>query len=323
MLRSSGRGSRSLARSGRGRASRVTLTRVEPVKPVGNGGGEAAPAAPEKPALSLDLTKAVPTRDVDKVRTAMRDATDKGDDASDKLLEDVESAMIGMLAPDSRARRAPAQAPVLLSSGVPRRRTHWRRSETTMRQSLEHESTFLKTEAGRHAQSLRDQAQDLQRIGRHDQAFALFRQAVGCFSPADEAAANTCAACHATLDPLSYPFRNYHGISAAQFQARYIPLRLEIFFKDAAPRITQTPERGAIFGKPVADLREWARVAADSDAFAIATTTDYWKLLIGHAPRPQENAEFVATWRRFKTDHQYRVQRLLHDIVKTEAYGAP
>lgn len=78
-----------LAQAGRGRASRVTLTRVEPVKPVGNGGGEAAPAAPEKPALSLDLTKAVPTRDVDKVRTAMRDATDKGDDASDKLLEDV------------------------------------------------------------------------------------------------------------------------------------------------------------------------------------------------------------------------------------------
>jgi hypothetical protein len=78
-----------LAQAGRGRASRVTLTRVEPVKPVGNGGGEAPPAPPAKPALSLDLTKAVPTRDVDKVRTAMRDATDKGDDASEKLLEDV------------------------------------------------------------------------------------------------------------------------------------------------------------------------------------------------------------------------------------------
>lgn len=78
-----------LAQAGRGRASRVTLTRVEPVKPAGNGGGEAAPAPPAKPALSLDLTKAVPSRDVDKVRTAMRDATDKGDAAGDELLEDI------------------------------------------------------------------------------------------------------------------------------------------------------------------------------------------------------------------------------------------
>lgn len=136
--------------------------------------------------------------------------------------------------------------------------------------------------------------------------------------------ARECAACHATLDPLTYPFRNYHGISAAQFSTRYIPNRLELFFRDpAAPRLNQTPERGAIFGQPVKDLREWARVAAESDAFAISTTTDYWKLLIGHAPRPEENAEFVATWQRFKSAHGYRVQKLLHDIVRTEAYGAP
>lgn len=135
--------------------------------------------------------------------------------------------------------------------------------------------------------------------------------------------APACAACHATLDPLSYPFRNYNGISTAMFANRYIPNRLELGFSTLAPRITQTPERGVIFGQPVNDLREWARVGADSDAFAISTTTDYWKLLIGHAPRPEENAEFVATWRRFKGEHQYRVQRLLHDLVKTEAYGAP
>ena len=132
-----------------------------------------------------------------------------------------------------------------------------------------------------------------------------------------------CAACHATLDPLTYPFRNYNGISSPRYSVQYIPNRLETFFRDAAPRITQTPERGVIFGQPVNDLREWARVASDSDAFAISTTTDYWKLLIGHAPRPDENAEFVATWKRFRTSHQYRVQKLLHDIVKTEAYGAP
>ncbi len=135
--------------------------------------------------------------------------------------------------------------------------------------------------------------------------------------------AQACAACHATLDPLTYPFRNYNGISTPALSTRYIPNRLETLFSTAAPRITQTPEQGYIFGKPVRDLLEWARVAADSDAFAVSTTRDYWKLLLGHVPKPEENAEFVATWQRFKGANQYRVQKLLHDIVKTEAYGAP
>ena len=153
----------------------------------------------------------------------------------------------------------------------------------------------------------------------------------GLFSVANEpqdydakgVTAQACAACHATLDPLTYPFRNYNGISAAIYQTRYVPNRLETLFSTVAPRITQTPEPGVIFGQRVKDLREWASVGANSDAFAVATTRDYWKLLIGHTPQPQENTEFVATWQRFKTMNQYRVQKLLHDIVRTEAYGAP
>jgi hypothetical protein len=132
-----------------------------------------------------------------------------------------------------------------------------------------------------------------------------------------------CAACHATLDPLTYPFRNYNGIASAKYETQYIPNRLEQFFPNVSPRIAQTPEKGAIFGKPVNNLLEWALTAVASDAFAISTTKDYWKLLVGHAPTPEENAEFVATWQRFQTANQYRVQKLLHDIVKTEAYGAP
>jgi len=153
----------------------------------------------------------------------------------------------------------------------------------------------------------------------------------GLFSVANEpqdydakgVTATACAACHATLDPLTYPYRNYNGVSVPQLQFRYVPNRLEVLFPSAAPRITQTPERGVLFGQTVNNLREWATVAANSEAFAISTAKDYWKLLIGHEPQPEENAEFVATWQRFKTEHQYRVQKLLHDIVKTEAYGAP
>ncbi len=134
--------------------------------------------------------------------------------------------------------------------------------------------------------------------------------------------ATACAACHATLDPLSYPFRNYQGI-AGNTSARYVPNRLELFFSEVSPTITQTPEAGYLFGQPVRDLLEWADVGANSDAFAISAVTDYWKLLVGHAPTAEENDEFVATWRRFKTEHRHSVQRMLHDLIRTEAYGAP
>lgn len=136
--------------------------------------------------------------------------------------------------------------------------------------------------------------------------------------------AAACAACHATLDPLSYPFRNYNGLTGPQaVHDSYVPNRIESFFAPQPATLVQIPERGAIFGQSVNTLREWAQVAANSDAFLVATVTDYWKLLLGHAPRPEENAEFVATWRALKTQHQYRVQPMLHELIRTEAYGAP
>lgn len=133
-----------------------------------------------------------------------------------------------------------------------------------------------------------------------------------------------CAACHATLDPLSYPFRNFNGLSGGQSQfARYVPNRIETFFNNQTPTINQIPESGAIFGQPVQSLAQWAQVAANSDQFLVATATDYWKLLIGHPPRAEENAEFVALWQGLKNTHNYRVKGMLHDLIRTEAYGAP
>ncbi|WP_426752024.1 hypothetical protein [Myxococcus sp. Y35] len=134
--------------------------------------------------------------------------------------------------------------------------------------------------------------------------------------------APACAACHATLDPLSYPFRNYHGVGGSVL-ARYVPDRIERYFAAEAPDITQIPEAGYLMGQPVRDLLEWAQVGANSDAFAISAVTDYWKLLVGHEPTAEEQGEFVAVWQRFKGTHQYSVQRMLHDLIRTEAYGAP
>lgn len=136
--------------------------------------------------------------------------------------------------------------------------------------------------------------------------------------------AAACAACHATLDPLSYPYRNYNGLSGGQNSfARYVPNRMETLFANQGATLAMTPENGVILNQPVTSLMQWAQVASNSDAFLRATATDYWKLLMGHAPRAEETAEFVAIWQALKTTHNYRVKPMLHQLIRTEAYGAP
>ena len=131
-----------------------------------------------------------------------------------------------------------------------------------------------------------------------------------------------CTQCHATLDPLSYPFRNYNGLTGPGI-GTYLPMRIETRFASEAPNISQIPESGFIFGKPVSSVVEWAQVAANSDAFLRATVNDYWKLLLGRPPLPEENAEFVSLWQRLKTPNSYSVKKMLHELIRTEAYGAP
>jgi hypothetical protein len=134
--------------------------------------------------------------------------------------------------------------------------------------------------------------------------------------------AQQCAACHATLDPLSYPFRNYNGIGGGG-TAQYLPNRIEQGFSTLAPNITQIPESGYVLGQKVNSLVEWGQVASNSDAFARAVVTDYWKFLMGHPPTSEELPEFTTTWQTFQTTHVFRVQKMLHDLIHTEAYGAP
>ena len=134
-----------------------------------------------------------------------------------------------------------------------------------------------------------------------------------------------CTQCHATLDPLSYPFRNYNGLTGGQAQVvQYVPMRLETVAPfSSQPFLSAIPEQGYIFNQPVNNLVEWANTAANSDQFARATVLDYWKLLMGGLPTSDENAEFTQLWQRFKTVNNYSVDKMLHELVKTEAYGAP
>ncbi len=128
-----------------------------------------------------------------------------------------------------------------------------------------------------------------------------------------------CAQCHSTLDPLSYPFKNYNGFHEPVFQ--YQADRIETHFAQEAANITAMPEAGAILGQPVGDLIEWAHVAANSDEFAAATVREYWNLLVGQPPSPNSD-EFERLWRTLAQEHNYSVERMLHDLIETEAYGA-
>jgi hypothetical protein len=135
-----------------------------------------------------------------------------------------------------------------------------------------------------------------------------------------------CAVCHSTLDPLTYPFTRYEGLGtrgSGSFPASYNPDRLARFVDELAPDVDQTPEAGVILGQPVQDLVEWARVAADSDAFARATALDYWKLLVGEPPRASEQDAFDALWQAFRGEHAYRIEAMLHQLIDMEAYSVP
>ncbi len=134
--------------------------------------------------------------------------------------------------------------------------------------------------------------------------------------------ADACAACHKTLDPLAYPFSRYWGI-ANEYTGVYDPNRPQRFDASDGRRLTELPEAGALFGEPVADLMAWARKGADSEAFARSTVRDYWRHFLGHDPQPAEQVEFEALVSDFPTVHAYRVQHMLHALIRTEAYGVP
>ncbi|HJL41470.1 MAG TPA: hypothetical protein RMG48_09210 [Myxococcales bacterium LLY-WYZ-16_1] len=131
-------------------------------------------------------------------------------------------------------------------------------------------------------------------------------------------AKDACAACHSTLDPLSYPFSRYHGLTAVS--GSYDPDRLEIFVDDHGERILDMPEAGVLFGQPVQDLRQWARVAANSEAFAAKVVEDYWVLLFERPPRGDEVPVAAQLAEDLRTRYDHRVERMLHGLVDTEAY---
>jgi hypothetical protein len=154
-----------------------------------------------------------------------------------------------------------------------------------------------------------------------------------------------CAECHRTIDPMTYPFRNYNGLTGSTQvlagknaeglkdikrlgdQSNLTPLsysksRME-YLASKYPKIEQMPEEGYVLGQKVANLREWASVVANSDQFAAQTVKDYWKVLMGREPLAYEQAEFERAWKNLKTVHQYNINGMLAELIMTEAFGVP
>jgi hypothetical protein len=131
-----------------------------------------------------------------------------------------------------------------------------------------------------------------------------------------------CAVCHATLDPMAYAFTRYNGISGGY---SYNENRLDDYVKVDGPKVKDAPKTGTIFGQETPDLVSMARVAANSEAFAKKVVFDYWKLLVGREPTIQDQREYNALWRGLMspTGTNYRVERMLHELVMTNAYGRP
>jgi hypothetical protein len=163
-----------------------------------------------------------------------------------------------------------------------------------------------------------------------------------------------CIGCHRTLDPLAYPFSRYEGLDLDPNLVRllagmmnqdggpagmpdggappmptipvlpqYIPNRMERFLESDGERVLDVPEAGALFGKPVKNVVEWASVAAASPAFARKVAFDYWYVVFGEEPRAADVPEVTRLATALAEQDGYHVERMLHRMIDTEAYGAP
>ncbi|MCS6900976.1 MAG: hypothetical protein RMJ98_15445 [Myxococcales bacterium] len=136
-----------------------------------------------------------------------------------------------------------------------------------------------------------------------------------------------CASCHATLDPLTYPFSRYGGLDSLKWISKtltaYWTERLSQFPEADTTELANTPEAGAILGQPVANLVEWAEVAANSPEFAETLVMNYWREFFGGPPTAEEMPTFAELALRLRTIHNYGIERMLHDLIDTEVYGVP
>lgn len=141
-----------------------------------------------------------------------------------------------------------------------------------------------------------------------------------------------CVQCHTTLDPLAYAFAYYWGVALTAGNGTYDRDRPTTMGSEAAREAwAADPPRPAIFATPLgiegdypsgSSLVELAGIAANSDEFARTLAEVVYQHATGGPPEPKDLAEFQAVWRALP-DHGYSVDAMIHDLVDTDAFGAP
>ncbi len=140
-----------------------------------------------------------------------------------------------------------------------------------------------------------------------------------------------CYQCHSTLDPLAYAFAYYWGGAGGEATGTYMATRPTIY--NVAPSEVRmdwlrNPPVAHLFGQPLPPETEgpallaWARRAADSDAFKRHLATTFFVYSIGREPVGPDFREIDPIWRALPADG-HSVNRLLHRLVDTLAFGAP
>jgi hypothetical protein len=132
-------------------------------------------------------------------------------------------------------------------------------------------------------------------------------------------AQETCARCHSTLDPLSYGFAYYRGIDLEQgAMGAFDPDR---------PSWAEADVTSSLLGEPLPNqqqigVRGWAEKAANTPQFRRATATMFLEQALGRPVMPDEQDELAALEDSMLTDGHV-VERLIHRIIDTNAFGVP
>lgn len=123
-----------------------------------------------------------------------------------------------------------------------------------------------------------------------------------------------CAVCHSTLDPLSYAFSTYNGIETSVVEI--LTNATGSYKGDRQPWEAQ----GYIEGKPVKNLTDWADKARNSDLFKQNIARMMFRQAMSREVLPHEAEEFDKIWKSMPED-QYSVNKLIHRLIDTKAFG--
>lgn len=141
-----------------------------------------------------------------------------------------------------------------------------------------------------------------------------------------------CAACHSTLDPLSYAFAPYTGFEFDLFTVTDIFLfgqmngLFGVYKADRAvsrmPRWSPVNQQPWLLGQKVDSLRAWAEVAVKSDEFARNLANVFYTHAFAREAEGAALPEFTALWKGLPADN-FSANRLIHRLIDTNAFGVP